>query len=293
MTNSELAQALGCDAEWIKNTSGIETRRYAAPDETVVDLAAAAARNCLAAAGATAPGMIIVASGTADRRFPGPAATVARALDLGTVPALDLIMPSAGALFAVAIASQLAGQYGDVLVVAAEKMSAVVSREGTNPQIAVLFGDGAGACLVSARAGAAHIVDSVLHSDGAFDAALQLGFADPMRMDGRTVIMQAARKLPQAIEDVLQKNHVSKESVSAFLIHQANLNLTQQVAKAVGVSPQKFFSNVQRYGNTSSASVLIAAAEWSREVGFQPGVPVVAAAFGAGLHWGSVLLVGV
>ena len=291
VTNDEMARMVGCDAEWIRTTSGIESRRVAAADESVVDLAVAAGRKCLSAA-ASPIGLVIVASGTADRRFPGPATRVAHALDLGTIPAIDLGMPSAGGLIGIALASQLADHHGDVLVVAAEKMSGVVSKEGTNPQVAVLFGDGAGACIVSSRGGAARIVDSALYSDGTFDAALHLGFSEPMVMDGRTVIMQAARKMPQAIVDILQKHNTPRDSVGAFLIHQANQNLTTQVAKAVGVPADKFFSNVGRYGNTSSASLLIAAAEWSEETGFEPGVPVVLAAFGAGLHWGAVLVVG-
>lgn len=293
VTNEELAPMVGRDAEWIRRTSGIEARRYAAENESVVDLAVAAARNCLAAAGAPAIGLVIVSSGTAERRFPGPAVSVARALDMGNVPALDLAMPSAGSLFGIALASQLAHVYGDVLVVAAEKMSSVIQRDGTNPQVAVLFGDGAGACVVSHREGAARIVDAVLHSDGAFDGALQLGFSGPMEMAGRTVIMQAARRMPQAIEQVLAKNVVAAQAVGTFLIHQANQNLTRQVAKAIDVPAEKFFSNIHRYGNTSSASLLIAAAEWSKDEGFTPGVPVVMAAFGAGLQWGAVLATGV
>ncbi len=292
VTNDEMAQSVGCDAAWIQSTSGIDSRRFADTNESVADLAVMAGRACLAASPGRSIGLVIVASGSADRRFPGPATTIAHALELGTVPALDLPIPSAGGLIGIALARQLAAQYGDVLVIAAEKMSSVVAREGTSPQVAVLFGDGAGACLVSEQVGQARIVDTLLCSDGSFDAALQLGFDEPLRMDGRTVIMQAARKVPQAIQDILQRNGVSRESVGAFLIHQANRNLTVQVAKAVGVPSDKFFSNVDRYGNTSSASLLIATADWSAVAGFEPEVPVVMAAFGAGLHWGALLAMG-
>ena len=292
VTNAELAQALGCDADWIKSTAGIEERRYAAEGETVADLAIAAARPCLAAAGRPTIGMVIMASGTSERRFPGPAASVARGLDLGTIPALDLPMPSSGALFGIALASQLIRQYGEVLVVASEKMSSVILREGTSPKVAVLFGDGAGACVVSSRGGVAEVVDAAIYSDGAFEQALHLDFDSPLSMDGRTIIMQAARKLPQAIEHLLGKHAVPREQVGAFLLHQANQNLTQQVARALGVAEDRFFSNIGKYGNTSSASVLIAMAEWASAVGFAPDVPVVMATFGAGLHWGSLLLRG-
>lgn len=293
VSNAELSDGLGVDAEWIRTTSGIEARRYAATGETVVDLAVAAARKCLAAAAATDVRMVIVASGTADRCWPGPAAAVARALNLGTVPAIDLPMASAGGLFGLALASELCAQHGDVLVVAAELMSSVVTREGTHPNVAVLFGDGAAACLVSRSTGQARIIGSALHSDGSFDQALQLGFSTPLQMDGRTIIMQAGRKLPQVIMELLDAHSVSKDRVGTFLLHQANRNLLKQVAAALNVRESQLFSNIAQYGNTSSASVLIALAEWTTQEGFQPDAPVVVAAFGAGLHWGAVLLAGV
>ncbi len=287
--NTEMAAATGTDAEWIARTSGIETRRYAADDESVIDMAVAAASACLRKAGTPKVDLVIVASGTSDRAFPGPAARVAQALQLGSVPALDVTMASAGSLFALVLASRLTGAYPNILVVGAEKMSAVVGRPGTASQIAVLFGDGAGACLVSTHGGQARIVDALVHSDGAFADALQLPHEGPMQMDGRTVIMQAARKVPQTITDLLARHDIPVDRVAAFLLHQANRNLTDQVAKVVGAPRDRFVSNVERYGNTSSASLLIAAAEWAESGGAAAGAPIVFAAFGAGLHWGALL----
>lgn len=290
--NAELAQLLGVEAEWIERVSGIEERRFAAETETVVDLAVAAARNCLSSAGSPAIGMVIVSSGTAERRFPGPASSVARALNLGSTPAMDLPMPSAGAVFGIALAQHLTGQYGAVLVVAAEKMSSVVLLPGTHPDVSVLFGDGAAACVVSAQGGRARIDDTLLASDGAFDEALQLGFSGALQLDGRTIIMQAARKIPQNIEQLLERNRLRPDDVSTYLLHQANQNLINQVARSLHVPQERFFSNIRRYGNTSSASVLIAAAEWTSAHGFKSGEHVVMSVFGAGLHWGSILLTG-
>jgi 3-oxoacyl-[acyl-carrier-protein] synthase-3 len=112
-------------------------------------------------------------------------------------------------------------------------------------------------------------------------------------MNGGVVIMQASRKIPSSVSVLLERNRISAESVGAFLTHQANKNLIVRVAQSLGVPPNKFFSNVERYGNTSSASMLIAAAEWEAEFGFRDGVPIVFSAFGAGFHWGSVLAIGV
>ena len=136
------------------------------------------------------------------------------------------------------------------------------------------------------------IVDALISSDGTFDQALHLGFTGPMTMDGRTVTMQASRKIPETITSLLARNQVPLDSVSAFVLHQANQNLTNQVAHALGIPLERFVSNITRYGNTSSASVLIALAEWASAGGFKPNADVVMAAFGAGLHWGSILLSG-
>jgi len=294
VTNAEIAARVGRTPEWIESASGIRERRWAAAESTVADLAVAAAQDCLARAaiGASALGLIVVASGSARPGFPGPAAEVAARLGLESTPAMDVPMASAGSLFALAMASQMAGSFGDVLVIGAEKMSAVIEfgaleGKGLDPNTAILFGDGAGAALVSARPGRWEILDAVLHTDGQFRDALSFDWAAPLRMNGLSVIMQAVRKLPSAIDEVLARQNIAAGDVAAFLLHQANQNLLARVAKSLGVPGERVFSNVARYGNTSSASMLIAAAEWSRQD--PPAGPVVFSAFGAGFHWGALL----
>jgi len=284
---------VGSSAEWIYNVSGIDERRFAAEDETISDMAVSAAQDCLATSGVPASelGMLMVASGSSERRFPGPAASVAHRLGLDSVPALDLPMASAGSLFGMALASKLTGTYGNILVVAAEKMSSVILRQPMNPSTCVLFGDGAGACLVSAKDGLAKVVDSALYSDGSFAEDLKLELERPLEMNGRTVILQASRKIPRAVVELLERNGRAAADVGYFLMHQANQNLIVRIAAALGVGAEKFYSNIRRYGNTSSASMLIAATEWSRQSGFPSGVPVVFATFGAGFHWGALLCV--
>ena len=293
--NEEMAALTGADPAWILNVSGIAERRFAADEETVTDLATAAARACLGHCGldASSLGMVIVASGTAERRFPGPAVAVAQQLGLAAPPALDLPIPSAGSLFGLALASRLAGEYGNILVVAAEKMSTVALKAPIEPGTAVLFGDGAGACVISANGGVAEVIDSVMYSDGAFREELRLRFDAPLEMNGRAVIMQASRKIPRAIAELLERRQIPAAEVAAFLMHQANQNLIDAVARALGVPSSRFYSNIRRYGNTSAASMLIAASEWSQTGGFESGKPVVFAGFGAGLHWGALLARGV
>lgn len=286
VTNAELAARMGCEESWIRDMSGIAERRWARADETVADLAAAAARDCVK--DGPAPGMLIVASGTGERRFPGPAAETAAKLGWAGIPALDVPMASAGSLFGLGLAVHLARSYGSVLVAGAEKMSPVVDKEPMEKETGILFGDGAGAALVQRDSGQARVVDTLLATDGAFANELRLD-GQGLFMNGRAVIMQASRKIPRAILDLLTRNQAAAGDVDAFLMHQANQNLIDKVAQTVGVASAKFFTNIRHYGNTSSASMLIAAAEWNA---FRPGGKVVFAGFGAGFHWGAILAEG-
>ncbi len=290
VSNAEIGSQVGCDAEWIKNVSGIEQRRFAAENETVTDLAVRAAEACLAKAriSASALGMIMIASGSSERQFPGPAATVAHRLGLDSTPALDVPMASAGTLYAMALASRLCDNLGEILVVGAEKMSTVVLRPPMERGVAILFGDGAGACLVSPTEGKARVLGSALHTDGAFAEDLKLGFDRPLEMNGRSVILQASRKVPRAISELLDRHGRKAADIGTFLMHQANQNLIDRIAQALEVPAERFYSNIARYGNTSSASMLIAAAEWS-ESGWPAGQSVCFTAFGAGFHWGALL----
>jgi 3-oxoacyl-[acyl-carrier-protein] synthase-3 len=282
--NEELAQRLDCEPEWILQSSGIKERRVAAAEETVVTMGVAAGRNCLTRAAGKVD-LVIVSSGSGENRFPGPAAEIAQRLGFAGVPAIDLPMASAGALFGLA----LAAKSGNALLIAAEKMSVPASAEPLDKNIAILFGDGAGACLISQESAGLEIIGSVLHSDGSWCNDLRQGWTGPIRMDGRSVIMQASRKIPAAIHEVLQRNGVAPDAVQKFLMHQANQNLIDRVARGVGVPTDRFYSNIRRYGNTSSASMLIAASEWHESAQLKRGDQVCFAAFGAGFHWGAVL----
>ena len=292
VTNEELAAQLYCEAGWILDVSGIEERRYAGPDETVASMGVAAAEQCLERAGAGAAdiGMVLVSSSSNERRFPGPASGIAHALSVDGIPAIDLPVASAGGLFGMALAASLSAIYGNILVIASEKMSAIVSRHPLERGVAPLFGDGAGACLIArGEDGPVEIVDSVLHSDGAFAEDLRLGWDAPLEMNGRSVILHASRKIPSAIAELLGKHGQSALSIQVFLMHQANQNLMDRVARALEVDAGRFYSNIRRYGNTSSASMQIAAAEWWKDPGPRPGDLICFAAFGAGFHWGALL----
>jgi 3-oxoacyl-[acyl-carrier-protein] synthase III len=296
VTNQQLASQLKCDAEWIFTASGIRERRQANADETVAEMAAHAARDCLerAGIGAGEVGLVIVASGSSPRRFPGPAAETAAKLGLtsGTA-ALDVSMASAGALYGMVLADSMAAHYGNVLVIGAERMTEIAWREPADANSAILFGDGAGACLISRQGGQVEIIDHSLHSDGSFTRDLRLQHDGALVMEGRSVILQAARKIPAALTTLFERNSWDAGAVDALLMHQANQNLMNRVAHAIGLSRDRAFSVIEKTGNTSSASMLIAAAEWWQTHTPVTGKRIAFAAFGAGFHWGAILARGV
>lgn len=291
--NVEMAALLGVEPEWIREKSGIEARRFARADETVAGMAAVAGFEALERSGvaATELGLILVASGSSERRFPGPASEVQHLLGATQAVAMDVPMASAGALFALAQAEMWALRVGKILVVAAEKMSGIVMTQPMEAGTAMLFGDGAGACVVDSQEGRARIVDFELGTDGSNAGELRLEFGAAVHMNGRMVVMHAARKVPAGIRAVLTRAGLEPAEVRVFLMHQANANLLAKIAQTLGVEEDKFYSNISRYGNTSSASMLIAAREWDE--GFASGDKVVFAAFGAGFQWGAMLVEGV
>lgn len=285
VTNQEIAPRIGKDPGWILEMTGIEQRRWAAPGETAADLAVRAGAACLERAGMNPAdvAMLIVSCGTGERRFPGPASAAAHALGLGTVPAIDIPVASAGALFGMSLAAGLADRVGNILVIAAEKMSATVDHEPMDPASGMLFGDGAGACLVSRDKGGWEVIDWVLHSDGSAADLIQLPLNGAFAMDGMGVILHASRKIPGAISELLARNGIAPGAVDQFLLHQANQNLLSRIAKSLRVDASRIYSNIAHYGNTSSASMLIAAAEAG-----PVGDLLCFGAFGAGLHWGAL-----
>lgn len=291
VTNNELAPLLEVEAAWIEAQSGIRERRYAAEDETVVSLAVKAGEDCLRKSGVSAAdvAMVLVASGSPDRYCPGPATSVANALGMGTAAALDLPVASAGSLAGLVLAARLADGLGNVLVIGSEIMSRRIERTPEGKNTAILFGDGAGAVLVSRDSGFLRLADSCLHADGASAEALKIE-TGRIVMDGSVVIRHASKRMPEAIAELLERNAMAPDAVGTFLLHQANLNLVTRIAKTVGAPLERFYANIDCYGNTSSASMLIAADEW-RQGGGGAEMPVMFSAFGVGFTWGAVLAV--
>lgn len=290
LNNQELAALVGETPEWILKVCGIEERRIAADDQSVVDLAVLAAEDCLQRAGvaATDLGMLIVASGSSERFCPGPASLVAARLGLTTTFALDVPVASAGSLIAMGIGMRFTASVGKVLVIGAECMSRRVRRSVEGRDTGILFGDGAGACLLDPSEGFLRLQDIVLCSDGGAAEILRIE-EGMLHMEGGSVILHAARKVPHAIKQLMEKNGIGVGTLGAVLMHQANRVLIEKVAKTLSIPIEHFYMNIARYGNTSSASLLIAAAEWHQSLLSRPVSPVVFTAFGTGLNWGALL----
>jgi 3-oxoacyl-[acyl-carrier-protein] synthase-3 len=292
VTNLALAEEFQVTEEWILSVSGIRERRRAAEGESPAALAEIAARKALEGAALSPSGLgaILVGSGSSPRQFPGISADLQRRIGALGIPAFDVPLASAGGLVALALAVDLAPRYGPVLVVGAEVMSRVLDRPPRSKETAILFGDGAGACVVAPGPGPVEVTDARFASDGSLGDDLSLDAGGPLVMNGRTVILQASRKLPAAVRDVLGRAGLSPSDVDLFVFHQANLVLLRQVAKTLGVEESRLFVNVDRYGNTSAASLLIALAEAHGQGLLSPGRRVVLGAFGAGFSWGAALL---
>ncbi len=292
LTNDALAAEFSVTQEWILSVCGIETRRSVAADETVCDLAERAAVACLQDSGFTPDklGAIIACTGTPHRQFPGVSAEVQKRLKAGTIPAFDIHLASISGLLGLALAHRMCEQWGPVLVVAAETMTRVMSQGPRVKETAILFGDGAGACVVAPGEGPLAIRDVQVASDATFSEALHLDFGSTLQMDGRTIIMHAVRKLARAAMELLERNNLRVDDVGLFLFHQANLRLLERLMQELKIDRTRCFLNVERYGNTSSASWLIAASEAKAAGLMRPGLKVVVAAFGAGLSWGAALL---
>ncbi len=246
-------------------------------------------------------GGILVGSGSSPRAFPGVSADLQRLLPAPGIPAFDIPLASVGGLFALAVAADMTGRLGPILVVGAEVMSRVLKRPPRIKETAILFGDGAGATVVStsvsdaaarpeALAPSLSILDSRIASDGTYAEDLALDAEGPLRMNGRSVILQANRKLQGVVAEILARNGLEPAQIDRFIFHQANRNLLRQVAGALRIDEGRVFMNLERYGNTSAASVLIALADSIEERPPGVGERIVLAAFGAGFGWGAVLL---
>ena len=292
LTNAELGPRIDRDEAWIEARTGIRSRRIASSTDTAATLGAAASERALTAAGLTGSDidLIICATVTPHHRFPATASLIQHALS-SRAAAFDLNAGCSGFLYglAQADASIRSGTARRVLVVGAEIMSAIT--DPLDPKTAILFGDGAGVVVVEAIEGAGSLGPFLLFSDG---SRPELLFVDretsTIRMEGREVYRAAVASMVDSVSRVLTETGTDAGEVGLVIAHQANRRILEAVAARLGLPVAKMFSNIDRYGNTSSASIPIALAEAQETGALADGDLVVLTAFGAGFVWGAGLV---
>jgi 3-oxoacyl-[acyl-carrier-protein] synthase III len=289
VTNDDWAQRLETSDEWIVARTGIRQRRRAAPSDTTVTLAIGAARAALADAAMDRVDAVVVATTTPDMICPQVAPRVAKALGLDGA-AFDVGAGCSGFVYALAVAQGLisAGVASDVLVVGAEVMSPHIDPQDRTT--AVLFGDGAGAAVLSSAAeGSLGPFD--LGSDGGLFDALQVPAGAPyLQMRGAEIYRHAIERMVSSSQRVLAAAGLNAGEIDAFVPHQANARILEAVARRLDIDDEHCVVTVDRHGNTSAASIPLALAEARREGRLSKGDRVLLTAFGAGLTWGSALV---
>lgn len=314
VTNAELAPRLGVEPDWIERASGIRERRWVTTTETTSALATEASRAALADAGLDAAEVdyLVCATMSPDYQIPGIAPLVQRALDgCRSIPALDIRVGCCAVLYCVDMARSLlaTGAAMTVLCAAAEAQSKGLDLSPESAEISMLFGDGA-AAIVARRdpgpSGGLAVEDVLVETDGAFAEALAVrapGTANGARwwsddldarskpvMDGRTVILQAVRRLTDAATRICERNGVRPSEVDLVVPHQANGNLLRTLATRLDVDPERVVTNLDRYGNTGGASAFLALDEAWHTRRPEPDRLVLVLAFGSGFTWGAGLL---
>jgi 3-oxoacyl-[acyl-carrier-protein] synthase-3 len=308
LTNDDLASMVDTSDDWIRARTGIVERRIAAPNETTATMAIRAARAALRVANADPArlDLIIVATVTPDYySFPATACLVQDALGATGAGAFDLSAGCTGFVYGLAVGSQMiiSGAYDQVLVIGAETLSRFINW--TDRDTCVLFGDGAGAVLLQASAVPGGVLSAVLGADGSGGDLLMVpagGSRHPasaetvaqglhyIYMNGREVFRFATRVTAKAARQALAEANVNLEDISLFISHQANGRIIQSAAKSLKLPPEKVFVNLDRYGNTSSASVPIALCEAIEQGRVKRDDHLVMVGFGAGLTWAAVVV---
>ena len=292
VTNAEIGARLGVTDHWIERRTGIRERRYAAPGQRVSDLAASAGRMALADAGLHADqiDMVLVATLAADEITPSTAPLVAHELGIRDAAAFDVGAACTGAIAALAHATAWieAGRARHVLVIGAEILTRFVDHD--DPRTAPLFGDGAGALVVSLDA-AGQIGPFVLGSDGAAAGAIRATRAKGvLEMEGHETFLMAVQRLTSSTRQVLELAQLELTDIDLFVYHQANARILTSVAERLQLPRERVFDAISELGNTSAASVPLALSEAVRAGRLEPGARVVLGAVGAGLVWGATVL---
>ena len=312
VTNFDLANMFETSDEWIQQRTGIVERRYADEGVFCSDLALEASKDCLKNAGMKPQDIdfIVFATLSPDHHFPGTGVYLQRKLGITDIGCLDVRNQCTGFIYSLAVADAFVrmGMYKRILVVGSEVHSSALNYTKEGRDVAVLFGDGAGAVLVGPSDDPSRgILSSHLHADGRYAEILMLEIFDISKkpylthqtldekrhypkMVGREVFKMAVTKIPEVIREALQANNLKIEDIDLFLPHQANLRINQFAAQQLGVPEEKFYSNIQRYGNTTAGSLPIALSETLKQGLVKEGSLIMMVAFGSGFTWGANII---
>jgi 3-oxoacyl-[acyl-carrier-protein] synthase-3 len=307
LTNAELSRMVDTTDEWITTRTGIKERRIAAKDEFTSDMATKAALKAIEQANITAAeiDLILVATATPDMLFPATACFVQKNIGATNAACLDISAACAGFLFGVQIAQQFitSHTHDTVLVIGADKLTSITNW--TDRNTCVLFGDGAGAAILRHRGGAHGVISTHIGSDGQFTDILFMpggGSRCPItaenvgrnlntiHMSGKEVYKQAVTAMFSAAQKALQQAGLSIEDIACVIPHQANLRIIEGIADRLGIPLERFYVNLDRYGNTSNAAVAIALDEANRTGRIKAGDFVLMVVFGGGLTWASTVI---
>ncbi|WP_223649833.1 3-oxoacyl-ACP synthase III family protein [Hymenobacter psoromatis] len=312
--NAELEEMMATSDAWIQERTGVQERRwFEEGKDTTAGMGAEAARRALAQAGLTVDDvqLIVFATLSPDYFFPGSGVLMQRELGMtGNVPALDVRNQCSGFIYGLSVADQFVrtGMYDTVLVVGSEIHSSGLDKTPRGRAVSVIFGDGAGAVVLRPAREASHgILSTHLHAQGEFAEELIVKEPSSNRenrtqyifdheqdlypyMNGQNVFKHAVVRFPQVITEALDQNGYQAQDIDLLIPHQANLRITQYVQQKMGLPDDKVFSNIQRYGNTTAASIPIALSEAVQEGRIKRGDLLCLAAFGSGFTWASALI---
>ncbi|MFJ5714948.1 beta-ketoacyl-ACP synthase III [Neobacillus sp. NPDC093127] len=290
VTNHDLEKMMDTSDEWIRTRTGIEQRRIAADDVDTSDMAFAAAQKAIEDAGITADeiDLILVATVTPDTPFPSVACRIQERLGAVKAAAMDVSAACAGFMYGIVTAKQFIESevYKNVLVVGVEKLSKITDWNDRNT--AVLFGDGAGAAIIGPVSGNRGILSFELGADGT--GAKHLYQDEYIIMNGREVFKFAVRQMGESCVHVLEKAGLTKEDVDFLIPHQANIRIMEASRQRLELPAEKMSKTVQKYGNTSSASIPISIVEEVEAGKIKDDDVIVMVGFGGGLTWGAIAI---
>ena len=312
VTNDELSTYMDTSDEWIQERTGIKERHYVEKGEGPSDIAIPATKQALNAAGLKISDIdfIIFATSTPDFYAPGSGCLLQEKMGFNEIGALDIRVQCSGFIYGLSIAEQYirTGTFKNILLIGAEVQSTAMDLTNTGRDTAIIFGDGAGAAIISATDEDRGVLSTHMHSEGKYLKELWLespasnaGYPrinrealdegkQFLKMNGKEVFRHAVTRFPEVINEALEANNLTSEDIDLLIPHQANLRITQMVQKRLSLRNEQVFSNIHKYGNTTAATIPIALAEAFNEGKIKDGDLLVLAAFGSGFTWASAIM---